>query len=482
VPRKRPPPTVQIGNGGLRHFAGRVDEEFHPRLRGTKAMRVYEEMSSNDATVGAVLYVVEAFLRRVEWKVEPADESEAAEAEAEFLRSCMADMVCPWEDFVSDALSFLPYGFAAHEIVYKIRRGRNGTSPRFLSDFDDGRIGWQDLALRPQTTIDKWDIDTSGQVLGAVQKDPNTQAEVYIPANRMVLFRTRPFKGNPEGRSILRTAYRSWYMKKRLEEVEAIGVSRDLTGIPLVELPVQLMSPRATPDQVAVRQAMERLVSQIHRDEREGFVFPAELDADGKPTGYKLRLLSSPGQKQVPADPVIRRYDTRILMSMAAEFLMLGTEKQGSFALGASKSENFVKSLEWYVNIIAQTLNKTAVTRLFEANAVPVELRPRVVPGDLDKPSLSELGLFLSQAAAGKFLHPTPALEARIREVADLPIEEEDLEQLFEEEKALEAEQRELDAEVARAGAQAAAALPGAKPAPPGAKPAAKPAPKKEKE
>lgn len=460
MPKKRPPPTVQLGVGGLKQFGGAVQEEFHPKLRGGRAMRVYEEMTSNDATVGAVLYVIEAFLRRVEWEVEPADESEPAKAEAEFLESCMEDMTSPWEDFVSDALSFLPYGFSLHEVVYKIRRGRSGVSPRFLSDFSDGRIGWQDLALRPQTTIYSWDIDRDGLLLGATQKDPNTQEEFYLPASRFVLFRTRPYKGNPEGRSILRSAYRSWYMKKRLEEVEAIGISRDLTGIPVIEVPVQIMSPTATDAQRAVRAAMERLVSQIHRDEREGFVFPAEMDADGKPTGYKLKLISSPGQKQIPADPVIRRYDTRILMSMAAEFLMLGTEKQGSFALGASKSENFVKSLEWYVNVIATTLNKGPVAWLMDANNVPPELRPRICPGDLDKPALSELGLFLSQAASGKFLHATPKLEARIREIADLPEEEEDLQALFDEEKAIEAEQRTLDAEVARAGAVAQAQQP----------------------
>jgi hypothetical protein len=48
------------------------------------------------------------------------------------------------------------------------------------------------------------------------------------------------YKGNPEGQSMLRTAYRPWFFKKRLEEFEAIGVERDLAGLPVAKVPSRL--------------------------------------------------------------------------------------------------------------------------------------------------------------------------------------------------------------------------------------------------
>jgi hypothetical protein len=36
---------------------------------------------------------------------------------------------------------------------------------------------------------------------------------------------------------MLRTAYRPWFMKKRLEEFESIGIERDLAGLPIMWLP-----------------------------------------------------------------------------------------------------------------------------------------------------------------------------------------------------------------------------------------------------
>ncbi len=483
MPRKRPPSTIEVGIAGLKQYGGRVAEEWHPNLRGTKAARVYEEMRDNDAVVGAVLYSIESFLRKMKWKVEPADDSEGAAKEADFLKSCMDDMDVPWEDFISDVLSFLVYGYSLHETVYKLRVGPKESNPRYYSQHDDNRFGWRALALRPQNTIDRWDIQPeTGEILGAIQLPPTgtaAHAEYYLPLERCVLFRTRPFKNNPEGKSILRNAYRSWYMKKRLEEIEAIGIARDMNGLPVVQVPAQIMSSTASASQRAIRSAMEDLVSKLHRDELEGIVFPSELEPGeaNTPTGYKLTLLSTNGGKQITADPIIRRYDARIAMSMAAEFIILGTEKQGSFALGAEKSANFVRSLYWYGQTIAATLNKTAVKRLYDVNDVPVELRAKLCPGDLDGPDLMAYGTFLQAVTSNGLLHPTPAVEEKIREFAGLPEESDDLEALFEEEKKAKEEQAQLDAEVARSGMETAAMTAGAKAAAPKGKPSAKPKP-----
>lgn len=492
MPRKDPS-TLAVGISGLKQFGGIIAEEFHPNLRGGKAVKVFEEMRDNDPIVGAVLYCIEAFLRKLSWKVEPADDSAEAQEQAEFLEQCMHDMEMPWEDFVSDVLSFLVYGYSLHEIVYKLRVGPKETSPRFYSKYDDSKFGWRALALRPQSTIDRWDIDPeTGEIRGAYQRSPiggTRQSEYYLPMSRCVLFRTRPYKNNPEGKSILRNAYRPWYMKKRLEEIEAVGISRDLNGLVVIKVPAQIMSPGASNAQKNIRTEMERLASLIHRDENEGIVFPSEFQAGetGVQTGYGIELLTTNGGQKLATDPVIRRYDARIAMSMAAEFLILGTEKQGSFALGAEKSANFIRSLYWYVGTIAATLNKGPVRSLYDVNDVPVEHRAKVCPADLDKPDLMAFGTFLGQLTSNGLLHPTPAVEEKLREVANLPIESEELEALFEEEKALEEEQRQLDAEVAMAGAEAkttgaqaqmvrAKTPPTTKPAA-GAKPAAKPKP-----
>ena len=58
-----------------------------------------------------------------------------------------------------------------------------------------------------------------------------------IPMSKALLFRTKSRKNNPEGRSILRNAYRSWYFKRRIQEIEGIGIERDLAGLPVMHGP-----------------------------------------------------------------------------------------------------------------------------------------------------------------------------------------------------------------------------------------------------
>ena len=471
---KRKPSTIEIGNPGLKYYGGRVAEEFHPNLKGTKAVKVYEEMRANDPVVGGILYNIESFLRKVKWKAEGPDE-----AEEEFLESCMEDMEGSWDDFISDALSFLPYGYALHEVVYKLRVGPGETNPRYRSDYSDSRYGWRSLALRPQSTIDRWEIDdATGEILGAYQRPSNgAQLEYFLPMSRCVLFRTKPYKNNPEGYSILRNAYRPWFMKKRLEEIEAMGIARDLNGLVVIQVPAQIMATNASAAHKATRSAMETLASSIHRDDCEGIVFPSELEPGESniATGYKLSLMTTNGGTKILPDPVIRRYDSRIAMSVAAEFLMLGTEKQGSAALGAEKSANFTRSLAWYLGVIADALNKGPVKWLYDANGVPVEKRAKLCTEPLSKPDLLSLGTFLGQITANGLLHPTPAVEESLREIADLPEESDEVEALFEEEKQAEADAAETAALAAEAAASGVAPeQPGAsKPA--GTKPDAKP-------
>jgi hypothetical protein len=429
--RKQPvavkaPETISLGSPGLDHSYGYVREELHPQLQGRKAMLIYREMAENNAALSGALYVISSYMRKVKWHVTPASESAGAKSQAVFVWQCLNDMDRPWSDIVNEnATSMMTFGFSVAEPVFKYRRGPTSESKRFRSRHSDGKVGWRCIDLRAQETICKWDIAEDGEILGAYQEDGIQQ--VYLPKHRFALFRTSTYKNNPEGRSILRGAYRSWHFAKRLEETEAVGAVRSLVNLPKVTIPLRYMSPNATVAEKAVRAQYERMVSLLSKDRLSGLVLPAEMNEEGKPTGYKFELVGSQGV-QMPVDPIIRRYDARMLMSLAAEFLLLGTEKQGSFALGAEKSSSFVKSLEFYADIIADEFNLSLIPKLMMLNNVPAEEWPTLTHDPIDEVSVTALGQFLSQAAG--FLTPTIDLENNLRGRINVgPVSEEDFEE-----------------------------------------------------
>ena len=72
-----------LGVSGSNTHNGQIRaDEFLPELRGKKAIRTYQQMRDNDATIGAVLYAVEQILRDVDLKVVPVDNTDQAKAEA----------------------------------------------------------------------------------------------------------------------------------------------------------------------------------------------------------------------------------------------------------------------------------------------------------------------------------------------------------------------------------------------------------------
>src|SRR5215475_8470703 len=89
----------EIGVTGLKRSGGYVQEEFLRQLNGLKGARVFQEMSSNDPVVVAVLLAIEMLLRTVTWAVEPFSEDQEDQQRAEFLTtSLFEDMSTSWPD------------------------------------------------------------------------------------------------------------------------------------------------------------------------------------------------------------------------------------------------------------------------------------------------------------------------------------------------------------------------------------------------
>jgi len=440
---QRTKPMDELGVTGVKRVSGYVDEEFLPALRGRKAVRVYREMSANDSMVGALLFSIDKLLREVEWKVLPAEQSDEGVAAQEFLESCMDDMNEPWDGFIGEVLSMMTYGWSWHEIVYKRRIGPWEKDPRKRSKYQDGLIGWRKMPIRAQETLMRWSFDETGGVKAMIQMAPPRYQTTVIPIEKSILFRTAIAKGNPEGVSLLRTAYRAWYFKKRLEEFEAIGVERDLAGMPVAKVPADYLTAAKGTPQAKTVDAYRKMVRGVRRDENEGLVLPNQYDPDTKQPLFEFELMSSGGTRQFDTNSIIQRYEQRILMSVLADFILVGHESTGSYSLHTDKTGIFRAALNSLVKSIADTLNRYAVPRLFALNGWKLDELPRFEPTNVDPPDLTQLASFISATAgSGMQWFPDPELEKYVREIARLPeMTDEDVDykrQMRQQEQAME--------------------------------------------
>lgn len=407
----------ELGRTGLKHASGYLYEEFLLQLQGQRGVRVYTEMSENSPIIGAMLFAVEALLRSVDWMVEPAEDEEAAE----FIETCMDDMSHSWADFVSEALTMLPFGWSYFEVVYKQRSKAN-------SLYDDGKVGWAKFAPRSQDSLFHWEIDIYGDLLGMWQiplysnpLDPRPTVQ-FLPISKCLLFRTTSKKNSPEGRSILRTAYRPWHFAKRLEEIEAIGAERNLAGMPIAKVPMELLSTDRSADQTATYNYIKDIVTRTKQDEQMGIIWPLEYD-EQKNELFKFELINAQGKQSFDTGSIIQRYQQQMAMTIMADFILLGHESVGSFALSSDKTELFSVALGAWLDAISDVLNRHAVKPLLELNGFDTTKGfPHIIHGDLETPNLAELGSFISAlASAGVPLFPDLDLENHLRQIADFP-------------------------------------------------------------
>jgi hypothetical protein len=422
MPRKQPKNDSwpEIGTSGLKRSGGIISEEFLPELRGARAMRAFREMRDNSAVVGACLGAIEMLIRQVSWHVEPASQDAEDVKRAEYVETCLHDMSSTWPETLGEILTMLPYGFAFHEVVYKRRLG-DQTDPSKRSRYSDGLVGWRKIPLRGQDTLLDWVIDEAGGIQAMRQQAAPDYRVREIPIGKALLFRAKSEKNNPEGRSILRNAWHSWYYAKKIAEIEGIGIERDLAGLPIAYIPAECMLPDATAAQKATKAAVEEIVTNIRRDEQEGVVFPQQYDERGNPR-YKLELLTTGGSRQFSTSEIVERYERRIAQSLLADFVLMGHEAVGSYALSDSKTSLFSVALEGWVDSIEGVFNQHGIPKLVALNGWPTDRCPKLAHGDIQTPNLAALADYISKLqGAGVNLLPDDALEGYLRRVAGLP-------------------------------------------------------------
>lgn len=452
IERVKYDPTTVVGAPGLKAWAGRITEEWDPALKGVRGHKLYREMLDSEPILAAAVRVITTVLQQADVYVQPHRSGTPIAMEArEFVEDCIEDMEPTWDGFLEDALSAVAYGWSYHEVTYKRRK--------------DGRLGWASIDIRGQDSLDRWEIDDTGRVLGMWQMPPPSYKRVFIPIEKAIHFRIGGAKGNPEGKSLFRPCKRPYLFKRNLEEIEAIGMEREMAGFPILEVPHGLLSSTATEQEKAFVSELFARVRNVRRDSEEAMILPAEEETgpDGttKKTGWRFRLVTSGGSRQIQIDPVVRRYEHRMLMTFLAEFLLLGEQGGGSLALAKDKSDFLVLSLTAILKSLVRAFTAQAIAPLMKLNGFPEDAWPTLEHGDVEAPALGELANYIATLVGAGVIMPDDALEKKAREWAALPqLGEDDTQPAAREPTAPEPDTEPEEREIARPAATAAPAVP----------------------
>ncbi len=393
--------TRTKGEAGLRILGGYVRDEFLTRLQGREGVAVYREMSENDPIIGGTLTQIQLAARPVKWTPKAGLVSSPSDARAiALLTRALSEVRSDWSGFINDALSMLTFGWALFEVTYK-------PSP-------DGLVLWDKFQFRAQDTLFKWSVDDNYNPIGMIQYIPWLGYQPVIPFSDYVLhFRTTTKKNNPEGQSLLRRVYRPWYFRKLIEEFEAIGIERNLVGLPIINITdpnIRLLDP----DNIDLRTWLENTVTNLHKDEQAGVVLPY---------GFSLDLLAIKGREAggLNIEEVINRYSKEIATGLVAQFINMAFQAKGSLNAIKFYNTQFLQAIDTWISIIADEINgASGVKKLLWWNGL-ADSHVYLEPAKITPEDLASLASYVSRLLKLGGISADPNLEANLRERAGLP-------------------------------------------------------------
>ena len=386
--------TRVIGVKGLKVLSGRVAEEWLTALRYWRnEAKIYTEMR-DDAIVGTLLDAIKLPLQSAAFDVLPGGQGTPADQEAaDWLKANLEGMQKQsWTSHVEDAMEALDFGFAVGEIV--------------LDKRSDGRLWLKNIDPRGQETLDHWGFSPEDAVETFFQQDPDTGTIIELPLSKCVHVSYRGRKGSPQGKSLLRSLFRPWKFAKYLEDLEGIGIERDIGGMPIARLTKDANMSDDDIDDL-------KLTMKALRKDEEMYLI--------EPEGVEIRAYSG-GNKVYDVAAVIERKQKEILGRFFAQFLKLGMDKVGTQALVKGAQDFFYLDLISVQRYLLEAWNQQLVPYLFRFNQwAGLTAYPTITweaPGKVDLMGIMD---FINTAVGAKVWTPTDQDEDWLRSLADAP-------------------------------------------------------------
>lgn len=392
------PHFLEIGVAGTEIIQGQVyNEEFNPDVTWKSGLRTYDRMRRTEPQIASTLAMIGLPIRSAEWKIAPGTPAPDDLERASFVETCLFHgMKRPWDDFLRHALIHLWAGFMLFEQTF-----RN----------ENGKTVLADLAPRLPRTLNKWITDQHSGDLLAVEQwayADNSYRYYTIPEEDLLRFTCQQEGNNYEGISILRTAYKPYFIKQNLERIMAVGFEREHVGIPVITLP----QGHTEND----KQRASKIGKNI-RSHEMAYIVLSE--------GWDVTWLKGAGAKAGRGGSILETLyylDRQLQQNVLAQFMSLGTTDVGSYALSNDQSRVFLMSLQSVARYIANTVNARTIKKLIDYNFAKTDVYPELMYQKIHAYNFVDLTASIANLVATGVIPPTAELEDYIYDLLGVPI------------------------------------------------------------
>ena len=411
---KDTPNTVENGWLGLSVSSGNIYEDKRADFKFPQSIKTFDYMRQ-DPVIAAANNIIDIMICKVDWSFYVPDNATLKEKAArDFLNWCMNNMEHTWKYFIEEVGSYRIYGFSVFEKIYReVKYGKYS-----------GKFSWKKLPIRSQNTIHEWVFDDNKRnLLGFRQSlegldniykiKTDEYGLIYLPCEKIILFSYKGRKGNPEGHSPLKDCYQPWTYKKTIESYEAVGVAKDLGGVPVLGVDATWLAKaqeNSSSSEGQVLATLTEYMQNLHAGEQTYMILPIAYNDIGKEL-FTFELIGvDGGGKQYNTRDIINGKQLEILMLYLADILNLGHTSSGSLALAENKQNLLSYGIEYHLGFIKDVIDFQLIPQTLRVNGwgdLPFERMPKLTHTDLEEEDIDQLGKFIQRIASVNFLPRT---------------------------------------------------------------------------
>lgn len=317
---------------------------------------------------------------------------------------------------ISNWLQMLDYGCSINEIVCKRKNGYfvfDTISPIHLSTVNKFEMQGGKLKRLNLTAPD------NDGLLVNVGNTPKA-----IQGDKVLFFRLEPDSDFPLGKSLLYGAYTAWKTKKILQEYEAIGVAKNLSGVLDVKVPSEYINKYfsdPTSDEAVFVSSLIEQAEMLHAGKGSYILSASDTNQNGVPLFEVTTVGGSGGNAQnYNVGQAIARYNSEIQLSLQTTVLSMGAEGSGSLAL----SNDMVNLMSLFVENIQKVIGsefKKAIRVAYSLNGLNEDNIPELVWDKVQPTSWDDFTKGWQRLLQSGGITPTEDLEAFLRDYGEAP-------------------------------------------------------------
>ena len=415
-------------------------------LRYPQNIETFHEMYTRDEAVGGVLNATYALVENAfnNWTITGNRNDPESVATTALIKHFFNNMTgSTMRSFSRNAATFNQFGFSVIEKDYK--RMPVGS---YLEELPKGMSSdkvWMVDKLRfiPQRSLDPSEpfiIGNQGRdILGLNQNASWFQnsshalrgwnppmTSVTIKRNKFMLMGINVTDSTPMGVSPLEQTWTSWKEKKFYESYQSVGVSKDMAGMPLLEIPIEVLKKASadptSPEGLMVDE-MAKDVAAMHAGEQNMMLLPSKT---GEGDDYGLKFLGIEGAgKQFDLQEIINKRREAIYSSFGA-LNLISSESGGSYNQFEGQNSIHFFFVKRIISIIEEAINKDLIPQIMLINDITLSGKniPKFRAGEIEPISSEESSKLVQRVKSVNGLVLTKEVILDYHKKLDLPIEE----------------------------------------------------------